>query len=258
MPREARKKSKTLIYHIMWRGANGQEIFHDDEDRMVFLDNVMKYKRRIGLKVYAWCLMSNHVHLLMKEGEESISITMKRIGVCFVSHYNWKYRTRGHLFQDRFRSENVETDQYMRTVVRYIHQNPVKAKIVDDVQQWKWSSCNGYYGKKIYPLKLLDQDFVLGMFSDDRPLAMELFKDFNERSNHDECLDDHHYVRRLSDEEVRIEIKRILGTMEIAHVKTLSKVHRTPILRKIKKIDGISQKQAARILGISVNLVYKA
>ncbi|MFA9559282.1 transposase [Evansella sp. AB-rgal1] len=258
MPREARKKSKTKIYHIMWRGANGQEIFHDDEDRLAFLDTIMKYKKRMGLKVFAWCLMSNHVHLLIKEGDESISTTMKRIGVCFVSHYNWKYRTRGHLFQDRFRSENVETDQYLRTVVRYIHQNPVKAKMVDEVQQWKWSSCNGYYGVKVYPQKLLDPDFILGLFSKDRTQAMELFKEFNERRNDDQCLDDHHYVRRLSDEEVRTEIKRVLGRMEIAHVKTLSRIHRTAILREIKKVEGVSQKQVARILGISVNLVYKA
>lgn len=99
MPREARIKSKTRIYHIMWRGANGQEIFHDDEDRTKFLDILRKYKITCELIVYAWCLMSNHVHLLIKEGNEAISVTMKRIGVSYVGFYNWKYRTMGPLFQ---------------------------------------------------------------------------------------------------------------------------------------------------------------
>ncbi|MEI2400828.1 transposase, partial [Paenibacillus phytohabitans] len=120
MPRKAREKSKTGVYHLIWRGANRQEIFHDDEDWIRFLDILKKYKLKLNLTIYAWCLMSNHVHLLIKEGDESISATMKRIGVSYAGYYNWKYRTTGHLFQDRFRSENVEDQAYLKTVVRYI------------------------------------------------------------------------------------------------------------------------------------------
>ncbi|ADU32070.1 transposase [Evansella cellulosilytica] len=258
MARQARKKSRTGIYHIMWRGVNGQEIFHDDKDRYTFLDILLKYKEEMGLSVYAWCLMSNHVHLLIKEGNESISTTMKRIGVSYVSHYNWKYSTRGALFQDRFRSENVETEKYMRTVVRYIHQNPVKAKLVNEVQWWRWSSCNEYYGGKVYPAKLLDEAFILGLFSDDVVLGRALFKEYNERKNDDECLEESVYVKRLSEAAVRTEMEKVLGPVGITQVKSLSKKKRTTLLRNIKKIDGISQKQISRILGISPNLVYKA
>jgi len=81
VPREARVKSKTGIYHIIWRGANRQEIFHDEEDWIKILDILKKYKLNCKLIVYAWCLMGNHVHLLIKEGNEDISKTMKRIGV---------------------------------------------------------------------------------------------------------------------------------------------------------------------------------
>lgn len=163
MSRGARMKSRSGIYHVMLRGANRQEIFHDDEDCIKFLDIIGKYKMKSGLEVYAWCLMNNHVHLLLKEGNEDISITMKRIGVSFVCHYNWKYKTTGHLFQDRFKSENVETNKYLFTVIRYIHQNPVKAGIVNRVDDWRWSSCLGYYGKND-PRKLLNHDFILKCF----------------------------------------------------------------------------------------------
>lgn len=103
--------------------------------------------------------MNNHVHLLLREGNEEISTTMKRIGVSFVWHYNLKYGTTGHLFQDRFKSENVETGRYLLTVIRYIHQNPVKAGIVQRPDQWKWSSCIDYYNNTSVG-NLVDCDFI--------------------------------------------------------------------------------------------------
>ncbi|GAA0442109.1 hypothetical protein GCM10008983_18990 [Lentibacillus halophilus] len=151
MARKARVKSKSGIYHVMLRGVNRQEIFHEDEDCEKYLEIIKKYKARTAIKVYAWCLMNNHVHLLLKEGNEPLATTMKRIGVSYVRYYNWTYRTTGHLFQGRFRSENVETSTYLLTVTRYIHQNPVKAAIRTKVDKWKWSSCLGYYGQPCFP-----------------------------------------------------------------------------------------------------------
>ncbi|HAQ07454.1 MAG TPA: transposase, partial [Bacillus bacterium] len=193
----------------MLRGANRQEIFHDDDDGMKFLDSLEKYKRISKLTLYAWCLMGNHVHLLLKEGEEELATTMKRIGVSYATFYNWKYRTTGHLFQDRFKSENVETEEYFLTVVRYIHQNPVKAGICSKVEDWKWSSCPGYYDQVYYPGDLLDRNTVLNMFGEDRPLAKARFKEFNERTNQDECLEDIYRKRKLTDEQAREEIKQL-------------------------------------------------
>ncbi|WLR41554.1 transposase [Bacillus carboniphilus] len=98
MPRGPRERSKSGIYHVIIRGANRQEIFHDDDDFRKFLDTIKKYKIKARMTVYSWCLMNNHVHLLLKEGEESLSTTMKRIGVSYVSYYHRKYKTTGPLF----------------------------------------------------------------------------------------------------------------------------------------------------------------
>lgn len=259
MPRHAREKSSTRVYHVIVRGANRQEIFHDEEDRMKFLDVLQKYKTRSELRMYAWCLMGNHVHLLMKEGNESISALMKRIGVSYVNYYNWKYKTNGHLFQDRFKSENVENVNYLLTVTRYIHQNPVKAHIVSKPDEWKWSSCLGYYGKAVYPQLLLDSHYILKMFSQNLSIAQARFKEFNEKVNKDQCLEDYaNSIRRLTDDEARSEIKKFLGSLEIPQVKSLPREQRDKVLRKVKQIDGVSQRQAARVLGVSVNLVFKA
>ncbi|MBD8071163.1 REP-associated tyrosine transposase [Bacillus sp. PS06] len=258
MPRVARVKSTSGMYHIMLRGANKQEIFHDDEDCVKFLDTLEKYKKMTKMNVYAWCLMDNHVHLLLKEGEEDISITMKRIGVSFVMYYNFKYLTTGHLFQDRFKSENVETTRYLLTVVRYIHQNPVKAGMVSRADEWRWSSCQGYYRQSNQAMNLLDDHVILEYFAPDRRVAIHRFKQYNELVNDDKCLgnrDDER--RRLSDEEARPIIKEMLDGIEIAQVKSLPKLQRTKVLQKIKRIEVVSQRQAARILGISTNLIYK-
>ncbi|WP_330571508.1 transposase [Serpentinicella alkaliphila] len=93
-----REKSESGIYHVIIRGANRQEIFHDDEDCLRFLETLEKYKVKSAIKIYGWCLMNNHIHLLIEEGKEELSTTMKRIGVSFVGYYHLKYDTTGHLF----------------------------------------------------------------------------------------------------------------------------------------------------------------
>lgn len=259
MPRKARLKSNSMIYHIMLRGANKQEIFHDDEDCRCFLNTVKRFKVISGMGVYGWCLMNNHVHLLLKEGQEEISTTMKRIGVAYVYYYNCKYQTSGHLFQDRFRSENVETIQYLLTVIRYIHQNPLKAGMVSRVGEWRWSSFLGYLDNPIYAKDILDSDHILQYFSENKSIAQSRFKAFNLVNNKDECLEDRHTERRrFTDEEARKEIVKLLGSLEIAQVKSLPKLERDTILRKVKGVEGISQRQASRILGVSPNLIFKA
>lgn len=257
MPRSAREKSESGIYHIILRGANRQEIFHDDEDGLRFLETIERYKKQTEIKIYGWCLMGNHIHLLFGEGNEDISVTMKRIGVSYVWFYNWKYNTVGHLFQDRFKSENVDSDEYLLTVIRYIHQNPAKAGLVERLADWKWSSCIGYYGGKNYLPELLDSELILSMFSEERTTAIDGFKEFNEEENKDKCLDNE-TAKRLTDDQAREEIKKIISITEIAQIKSFPKPQRDEIISKVKKIVGLTQRQAARILGISPNLIFKA
>ena len=114
----------------MLRGVNRQTIFEDDQDCIKFIQILQKCKEKSGFELYGYCLMNNHVHLLLREVNESISLVMERICSSFVYWYNWKYDRLGHLFQERYRSEVVEIEAYLITVLRYIHQNPIKAGIV--------------------------------------------------------------------------------------------------------------------------------
>ncbi|NLD46256.1 MAG: transposase [Clostridiaceae bacterium] len=254
MPRIARQKSNSGIYHVMLRGANRQEIFHDDEDNTRFLETLNRYKDKSEISVYGWCLMGNHVHLLLQEGNEELSLTMKRIGVSYVWFYNWKYKTTGHLFQDRYRSESIESDEALMAVIRYIHQNPVKAGIVSKPEEWKWSSCQGYYGYNYYPPLLIDSGLILGMFSEDKKLQIKRFIEYNDMENEDNFLDDEN-KHRLTDKEAREEIKKVIGEFDIAAIKSLPKLQRDLIIGRIKAVEGVSQRQVSRVTGIPISLV---
>ena len=126
----------------MLRGMDRRIIFTDDMDRYVFLKKVAKAKEKSNFKLYAYCLMDNHVHMLIKEQDEPLELIFKRIGVSYVSYYNKKYELYGHLFQDRFRSEAIESDAYFLDVLRYICHNPIKAGLCNSIFDYKWLECS--------------------------------------------------------------------------------------------------------------------
>jgi len=254
MPRSAREKSKTGIYHVIFRGVNQKPIFHDDEDNRRFLTTIERYKSLASIKVYGWCLMGNHAHLLLHECGDSLSAALKRIGISYVSYYNDKYVTTGHLFQDRYKSESVESDDYLLTVIRYIHQNPVKAGMVESPSEWKWSSCALYYGLKTIQPDILDKNFILSLFSSNHSESPLKFKVFNEENGNVECLDDVSIVR-LTDSEARAQIKKVLPGISTDAVKNMPKTQRDELLRLIKGIKGVTQRQAAELLGVSQTLI---
>ena len=118
--------------------------------------------------------MGNHFHLLLKVGAEPLEQIMRRICGSYVYWYNRKYERVGNLFQDRFKSEPVEDDAYLLTAVRYIHQNPLKAGIINDISEYKWSSYNDYVKNE----GLTDTAFVLSLFNEDKKTAAGLFKEY--------------------------------------------------------------------------------
>ena len=139
MPRHARKRTDSNIYHVMLRGINRQQVFLETDDNELFVEILKECKAISGFKLYACCRMGNHVHLLIKTGEEDISQVMKRIGIRFVQSINQKYGRSGHLFQDRYKSEAVQDDPYFLTLIRYNHQNPVKAGLTATVADYPYS-----------------------------------------------------------------------------------------------------------------------
>lgn len=148
MARKNRKWFPGAIYHIMARGNYRQNIFKDDEDFKVFLLLMQDAKTKYGFKLHAYCLMTNHYHLLLETEQTEIWKIMKRINQIYAAYYNEKYRLTGHLFQGRYKSCLVENDSYFLQTSRYIHLNPVKAKMVPRAEAYPWSSYSTLIGMK--------------------------------------------------------------------------------------------------------------
>jgi len=111
---------------------------------MSFLEVLKECKTLSGYKIYGYCFIGNHIHLILKIEKEDLGKIFKRIGARYVYYYNWKYKRSGHLFQGRFKSEPIDDDSYLLTVLRYIHNNPVKAGLSKSAEKYRWSSYNEY------------------------------------------------------------------------------------------------------------------
>ncbi|WP_094604385.1 hypothetical protein SPSIL_053930 [Sporomusa silvacetica DSM 10669] len=255
MARCARKKSASGIYHIMLRGINQQDIFLDDEDYCRFLEIMKRVKESRSCVIYGYCLMGNHVHLLLREEDEGLSVIMKRIGTSYAWWYNQKYDRVGHVFQNRFQSETIETEAYLLGVLRYIHNKPVKANLVVIPEEYKWSSCQVYYGGKD-SFELLYTSFILDILSSNRETAIKQFADFMQKPNTDQFMDVP-VKQRKSDEELAQEVKELLNGQPIGILQSLDIEQRNKIIKQIKGIVGVTQRQIARVTGIHQSIIFK-
>lgn len=257
MPRVARKKSVSGIHHIMVRGINQQNIFHDDEDREKFIDILKKTKLISQFQLYGYCLMDNYVHLLLKESLEDLSKIMKRIGIAYVYWYNKKYERSGPLFQDRFKSQNIEQDSYFLGVLRYIHQHPLKTQIVAEMSAYAWTSYHAYSEKDTENIGLIDSDFVLGMFGVEREVAMQSYIEFMDQRQDEKYLE-HSEKKKYTDDEVQSELDKMLKEKSIHKLSQVERSRRDEVLRNLRQMDGISIRQIERITGIGRNVIANA
>lgn len=262
MTRRAREVSGTGIYHVMMRGINRQNIFEDDEDYIRFVellyqmvcpvdDNGKPLPSRCTF--YAYCLMTNHVHLLIREASESLSAVIKRIGVSYAQYYNKKYIHFGHLFQDRFKSEPVNDNGYFFTLLRYIHQNPLAAGLTDSVSGYRWSSWKEYEsaGNGIQSvcstkavLSRMPLDELRELVFDPLPKTTMIL-DFDSGSN------------IKTDDELKDFLTSTYGLRTPADVQLYSRERQNDILRSAKEFGG-SIRQIVRLTGISFTIVRTA
>ncbi|HHT70094.1 MAG TPA: hypothetical protein GX016_00770 [Firmicutes bacterium] len=177
MGRKARIWYEGAMYHIINRGNSRQNIFIDPADRVVFLDKLRGLVMEHGLRVHAYCLMTNHYHLVIETGKRHIGDTMRSLNTYYSKQYHIKYGTSGHLFQGRYRSVLVEKDAYLLELSRYVHLNPVGASLVKLPEHYPWSSMKVYIGEGSGS-SLVYRDTVLGYFNQDSRAAQESYRRF--------------------------------------------------------------------------------
>ena len=241
--RKSRIYSKTGLYHVVVRGVNKQNIFFDDDDRKFFLHLLKKFSQKYGIRIYAYCLMENHVHLEFEDPEFSISRFMQCVCSVYARFFNKKYDRIGHLFQDRYASEVIESDEYFLTVLRYILQNPEKAGVCKSYE-YLWSSyrCYTYYRTFIKRKRIMIyfnciKDFYsfINAYADAACLEIELRPSEKESD----------YITR---------VKKILESDNPIIKPDLSVELIKEKLRKLKKA-GLSIRVISRITGIGKHLV---
>jgi REP element-mobilizing transposase RayT len=229
----------------MARGINQQNIFEADEDFEKYLSILDEVKEAAKFKLYAYCLMGNHVHILLEESDAPLSQIFKQIGIRYVFWFNWKYQRHGHLFQDRFKSEPVENDSYFNVVLRYIHQNPVKAGLCQDAKSYRWSSAQ-LLGRKTSRIDVNDLERIVPLSDFDSPAdsSMEtsvLEYGVGRRRGHfeNEALD---LLQRVSGAKGATDFQRLPKSLQKDAVLKL-------------RTAGIPIRQIARISGFSKGVV---
>lgn len=260
MPRRGRELSESKIYHIMIRGNERKNIFLDNEDREKFISTLYNKNNEKKWNLYAFCLMDNHVHLLIHEGEENISSIMKRISTSYVYYFNKKYTRVGHLLQDRFRSEAIKNDMYLLAAVRYIHNNPVKAGIVKEPAQYVWSSYNLYMDKGGANSPGIERNSILEMFSMDEDEAIRSFIEYSAQTIDDSFIDDEEVETEINEKNMVIYVKSFLlkNGQTIESLKCRENVMiRNSLILDLKKKSDLSIRQIASLLGINKEIVHR-
>ncbi|MBA4373868.1 MAG: hypothetical protein C0402_13545 [Thermodesulfovibrio sp.] len=174
MARKPRIEFEGAFYHVITRGNRRQKIFRDEEDFRKYIQILARYKALYKYLLYAYVLMNNHVHLLIETSETPLSKILQGINQTYTAWFNRKHKTVGHLFQGRYKAILCDRDSYLVSLVKYIHHNPVRARMTKAPEEYPWSSHRAY----LKPMKknIVDEDQVLRMFSEDKGSARRIYE----------------------------------------------------------------------------------
>ena len=247
----------------MMRGINHQVIFEDEEDNHYFLDCINRMgfiydddgtPIAQGCTYYAYCLMGNHFHLLIREREETIAQTLKRIADAYVYYYNRKYRRSGHLFKERFRSEPVNDMDYFTTLLCYIHQNPIRAGIVKNANDYAYSSWHEYSGEVFPQAQICHVEAVL------RRMPFEELSELVNTPLPEKLsvidIEDEVVRHRLSEEQVKQLLATYSQTSSASEFQQLDRPRQSEIINLMRK-QGASIRQLERLTGLSRGLIIR-
>lgn len=184
MARPLRIAFPGALYHLISRGNNRERVFLGDNDCTFFFDVLGHVVDRFGWRCHSYCALGNHYHLLVETPSPNVSIGMRQLNGVYAQAFNRRHDRVGHVFQSRFHSVLVQGDPYLREVVRYIARNPVKAKLCDRAEDWRWSSFRALLGLAP-PAPFLTTDWVLGQFGEQKGVARDRLRAFVRRDEDD-------------------------------------------------------------------------
>ena len=246
MARQARKTANSDTYHVMCRGVSRHSIFEDAADYRRYRELLETQANGGPLILFAWCLMDNHVHLVAKATLPELSFAMKSINCSYAQYFNKRHERVGHLFQGRFKSEPIETDESLLQVIRYVHRNPLEAGITQTLD-YRWSSFKEYFGQAhpICSMKMI-MDIAGGTAA---------FKSFHaESSSTSEFIEIERRKPRQDDARARAIAAQVLGENACEQVGSLPRQRRNQAIAKLRAC-GLSIREIERLLGVSRGII---
>ncbi|MGD2100533.1 MAG: transposase [Desulfobacterales bacterium] len=262
MARPLRITYPGAFYHVTSRGNEKKPIFKSLSDREKFLFYLESATRRYEAIIHAYCLMGNHYHLLLETPSGNLSQIMHHINGAYTTYFNTKRQRAGHLLQGRFKAILVDMDEYSKELSRYIHLNPIRAKIVDKLQHYRWSSYLDYIGKR-KPPAWLERDFILGYFGKKTSIAEKNYREFIDTKLGQKCnspLTDVVGSAVLGSADFVSEIKKrfIEGkktNRDLPAIRALSSKPR--ITEIIKEVESAFNQQPAQVKNVALYLCHR-
>ena len=272
MPRKPRIHYDGALYHVMVRGNNGEKVFTTEKEKRQYINIIREYKKRYQFKIYAYCIMDNHAHLLIEVKKVPLSKIMQGIQQVYTQRYNKNHNRTGHIFQQRYKSVLCQKDEYLFALIKYIHFNPIKANLTQ-TSDYKWSSHNEYIK---YVRTLVDVEYVLSMLSSKKKEAINEYKKYmeieeelkeNEYGVDDDKIEE--IVNGIEKEEIKqctLEqiIKKTTAYFEIdmEEIKSRKRTKRISDAKKLvvllaKELTEESNKSICKAVGVSESGVSK-
>jgi REP element-mobilizing transposase RayT len=251
MPRRARLESVSGYYHIMTRGINKEKIFETKKEKETIMTFIREKSQEEACKIAAYCIMNNHLHIIAITEKPILINVMKKINISYAMSYNQRHERIGPVFQDRFRSENINNDRHFYGVLRYIHNNPVNAGIVPKAEEYIWSSMREYLNGRTLLIDEKVKDDIMHHF-----MSKKSFIDFH----------------NLQDETIYLEVKEETEILEEKRAKRIIKDYfekkgindlikpgdKDELVEKLLKETNLSYRRIAKETGTSINTVFRA
>lgn len=254
MVRLARKESPTGYYHVMMRGNNKERIFNYNAEKLYFIEQLKDQVEKGNIKIAAYCIMNNHVHLLLHSELENMVEALKWVNTKFAIYYNKKYERVGHVFQGRFKSEVIDSEGYLIRAIRYIHNNPVKAKIVTKAEDYYWSSYKEYIKEKNNLIDTEEKEMILSLFS----YSIEEFAGFHVEEEMEEFLEVKEDLLREREEKAQRIINKYLQKYGLKSIDEAidDKTILHDIAKELIKYSHLSHRRIAELIGLSRGIIH--
>jgi len=244
----------------MLRGNERKDIFIDKQDKGKFIKIVFKKKADKAFKLYAYCIMNNYLHLVIREQKEPISQIIKKIATSYAYYFNNKYKRVGHLFQDGYKSETIEDEHYLLSVIRYVHNNPEKAEITKK-EKYKWSSYSNYIDILNHHREIPEIKEILEIFSLDTKKALKEFIHYSNKYEEKNFLEMKETVKsEINEENVNEYINGYLKSRNLKKEDLKRREHtkqKEDLIQRLKKRSNLSKRKIAILIGVNRETVRK-